>query len=153
MHAVRFELRRVPWPTLIARSPKHRQGCHQITAREAPRLHSPLPLAGTVYADPYPGFVQGANPVICKYGYKPVLSKDLGETPEQRLWREAMEFQELYSFENFIDNDVRSPTRRRQSRQQGGLFRLTRSGTTDSMSLMLPNRRNVRSAPCFVNVG
>ena len=68
--------------------------------------------AGTVYADPYPGYVHGSNPAICKHGCKPVLSKDLRESSEQRLWREAAEFLEQYAHETGLAAEVWRSLRR-----------------------------------------
>lgn len=63
--------------------------------------------AGTVYADPYPGFVHGVTPAICKHGCEPTLAKDLGETDEQRLWREAHEFMDQYASEMGLSDEAR----------------------------------------------
>lgn len=62
--------------------------------------------AGTVYADPYPGFVHGEHPAICKNGCEPVPSTKLGETQEQKLWREAAEFVDQYSYELGLPDEV-----------------------------------------------
>ena len=64
--------------------------------------------AGTVYADPYPGFVHGVTPAICKHGCEPTHSKDIGETDEQRLWREAHEFIDQFACEMQLSDEVRS---------------------------------------------
>jgi hypothetical protein len=60
-----------------------------------------------VYADPYPGFVHGVTPAICKHGCEPVLSDSLGETTEQKLWREAFEFVDQYADEMALTDEVR----------------------------------------------
>jgi Nitric oxide synthase, oxygenase domain len=71
-------------------------------------MHSAPPRAGTVYADPYPGFVHGVNPAICKHGCAPVPSASLGETAEQKLWREAAEFVDQYCTEMGVDDEARA---------------------------------------------
>lgn len=53
-----------------------------------------------VGTNPFPGYVHGRNPEICRFGCvpDPQLGKcgATGETPRQALLREALEFQELY---------------------------------------------------------
>ncbi|CAD7697898.1 unnamed protein product [Ostreobium quekettii] len=51
---------------------------------------------GSVGVDPYPGYVHGRCPSICKYGCQPKKRLGAGETPRQTLIREAVEYQELY---------------------------------------------------------
>jgi hypothetical protein len=59
---------------------------------------------GTVYADPYPGYVHG-NPKrgICPNGCRPAMTSDvvaeLDESPRDALLREAIEFVQLYYHE------------------------------------------------------
>lgn len=50
-------------------------------------------LHGSVYADPYPGYVHGRNPAICPSGCTPSLNVSDGETVTETLLREALEFQ------------------------------------------------------------
>lgn len=71
-------------------------------------LHNKCPfLHGTVRCDPYPGYVQGRDPSICKYGCVPATPGALeGETLEQRLMREALEFCHLYHAEKGTSHEV-----------------------------------------------
>lgn len=57
-------------------------------------------LHGSVYADPYPGYVHG-NPErgICPRGCRPELNITSMETPKETMSREAMEYLELYYHE------------------------------------------------------
>lgn len=50
--------------------------------------------------------MHGTNPAICKHGCKPVLPAALGETAEQKLWREAAEFVDQYAFEMALPDEV-----------------------------------------------
>jgi hypothetical protein len=74
---------------------------HRIKLFLSSKLH-----AGTAYVSPYPGFVHGTNPAICKHGCKPMLPEALGETEEQKLWREAAEFVDQYAFEMSLSDEV-----------------------------------------------
>ncbi|CAJ1419388.1 unnamed protein product [Effrenium voratum] len=51
---------------------------------------------GTVWANPYPGYVHGRRPAMCKHGCQPSMKPHGDETPLARLLREAKEFQELF---------------------------------------------------------
>eukprot|EP01031_Cornospumella_fuschlensis_P036792 gene36792-44632_t len=48
---------------------------------------------GTIYADPYPGYVQGKHPQVCKSGCQPTTNPFPNETPAQMFKREAKEYQ------------------------------------------------------------
>eukprot|EP01031_Cornospumella_fuschlensis_P036790 gene36790-44630_t len=48
---------------------------------------------GTIYADPYPGYVQGKYPQVCKSGCQPTINPFPNETPAQMFKREAKEYQ------------------------------------------------------------
>ena len=48
---------------------------------------------GTVWANPYPGYVHGRRPAMCKHGCQPSMKPHGDETPLARLLREAKEFQ------------------------------------------------------------
>jgi len=51
---------------------------------------------GTVYAGPYPGYVHGRCPAICRYGCTPSLRPHGAEESRTKLLREAREFQALF---------------------------------------------------------
>ena len=79
-----------------------------VSAHGLQGLHSECPfLHGTVRCDPYPGYVQGRNPAICNHGCVPAAPGPLeGETLEQRLLREALEFCRLYHTERGMSDEA-----------------------------------------------
>ena len=54
-------------------------------------------LHGSVSAGPFPGYVQGRLPQICKHACVPSLAVGAGESAEETLLREAQEYHALYS--------------------------------------------------------
>ena len=82
--------------------------CKPVSVRGLQGLHSKCPfLHGTVRCDPYPGYVQGRNPAICKYGCVPAAPGPLeGETLKQRLLREALDFCRLYHAERGMSEEA-----------------------------------------------
>ncbi|GMH32248.1 hypothetical protein BSKO_00082 [Bryopsis sp. KO-2023] len=74
---------------------------------DASRPRCPL-FHGTVYTSPYPGYVHGKHPEICAYGCKPGQGLNLDEAMEEKLLREAMEFQDLFHNEMGSTPDVKS---------------------------------------------
>ena len=62
--------------------------------------------AGTVYADPFPGYVHGKNPAVCRHGCHPVLSSTLNEDAGARLRREAVEFVSKFFHEMGLSAEV-----------------------------------------------
>lgn len=79
----------------------------QAAQRPPEPVHPPLPagitvskcplMHGSVGAGPFPGYVHGKHPAICKYGCEPdpLLGAygRKGETPKETLIREAIEWQ------------------------------------------------------------
>jgi len=82
------------------------------------------PLAhGTVYADPYPGYVHGRHPGICKHGCIPSMHPHPHESVKDKLLREALEFQELFHHE------MGSPVEQRHRRKQEIMCEIEKTGT------------------------
>ncbi|KAL4440247.1 hypothetical protein ABPG75_003248 [Micractinium tetrahymenae] len=89
---------------------------------------SKCPLGhGSVGAGPFPGYVHGAHPTICKHGCRPhpELGKNgyINETPRQALIREALEYQDLYH------KDKGSPPGAKEARVAEILAEIEASGT------------------------
>ena len=56
-----------------------------------------------VTTDPYPGYVHGRRPAVCPLGCEPTRERDLDESAESRLRREAEEYARLYGKEKGLD--------------------------------------------------
>lgn len=75
---------------------------HETATGRCPFLH------GTVDVQPYPGYPHGTHPEICPRGCKPEADPGGDETIEQRLLREALEFQNLYHKEFGLDDATKT---------------------------------------------
>jgi hypothetical protein len=106
----------------VKRTESHTAAARDLPAGSADKLtglHGRCPfLHGTVRADPYPGYVQGRHPAICKYGCTPATREALeSESPKDRLLREALEFNHLYHSEMGLSEAAYEERKEEISRQ------------------------------------